>query len=333
MAAANNPLNNKKLPALVVVLVVLVVLVYNSFFIVGEGFQAILTQFGRPVGEPYQQAGLYFKIPFIQEVHVFDKRLLKWDGKPNEIPTRDKKFIWVDTTARWRIVNPLLFLQTVATENGAIIRLNDILDSVIRDMVSSNLLVELVRSADWDPEPPAGLIDSRAVIPEEIHRATEDVNEPSTVSVGRAIITRRMLEEARKLTPQFGIELVDMQIKRINFIDQVQQRVFERMISERKRIASQYRSEGEGESKRILGTMEKELARIRSDAYRRSQEIRGKADAEATSIFGASFGRDIKFYSTFKTLELMGKQTSPTDFLFTTESEFFQYLRSLDKAK
>lgn len=322
------PVTNKKLPALAVLLVIVIVLVYNSFFVVPEGFQAIITQFGRPVGEPYKEAGLYFKIPFIQEVHNFDKRLLKWDGRPNEIPTRDKKFIWVDTTARWRIVDPLLFLQTVATENGAAIRLNDILDSVIRDMVSSNLLVELVRSADWNPSPPPGLIDVRAVIPTEIHRSTEDINEPSTVSVGRAIITRRMLEEARKLTPQFGIELVDMQIKRINFIDQVQQRVFERMISERKRIASQYRSEGEGESKRILGTMEKELARIRSDAYRRSQEIRGRADAQATAIFGSSFGRDAQFYSLFKTLELMGSQTSPTDFIITTDSEFFKYLKA-----
>jgi membrane protease subunit HflC len=296
---------------------------------VPEGHQAIVTQFGRPIGEPHKEAGLYFKIPFIQEVHFFDKRLLKWDGKPNEIPTRDKKFIWVDTTARWLIVDPLLFLQTVATENGAAIRLNDILDSVIRDMVSSNLLVELVRSADWSPEPPPELADLRSVTPDAIYSATEDINEPSTVSVGRAIITRRMLEEARKLTPQFGIELVDMQIKRINFIDTVQQRVFERMISERKRIASQYRSEGEGESKRVLGTMEKELARIRSDAYRRSQEIHGQADARATEIFGKAFGQDKDFYALLRTTELLGTQSSPTNLIFSTDGDFFRYLKSV----
>ena len=322
-------LSGKKAIATIAIIIVLIIVISQAFFVVQEGHQAIVTQFGRPVGQPYQDAGLYFKIPFIQNVHSFEKRLLVWDGRGNEIPTKDKKFIWVLTTGRWRIVDPLLFLQTVATEAGAASRLNDILDSVIRDMVSSNLLVELVRSADWNPSPPAGLIDSRAVLPEGIiFVGTVDENEPSTVSVGRAIITNRMLEEARKLTPQFGIELVDMQIKQINFIDQVQQRVFERMISERKRIAAQYRSEGEGESKRILGTMTKELDRIRSEANRRSQEIRGAADAEVTDIFAASFGKDPGYYAMFRALEMLGTQKSDTQYIFTTDSEFFRYLKS-----
>ncbi|MDR1397957.1 MAG: protease modulator HflC [Desulfarculales bacterium] len=319
--------DQKKVLPIIIILALLIVVASGSFFVVQEGYQAIVTQFGRPVGEPYKEAGLYFKIPFIQEVHNFDKRLLKWDGKPNEIPTRDKKFIWVYTTARWRIVDPLLFLQTMATEAGAITRLDDILNAVIRDQVSNNLLVELVRSADWNPSPPPELSELRAITPAVISVSGDDMNEPATVSVGRATITRRMLEEARKLIPQYGIELIDMQIKRINFIDTVLNRVYERMISERKRIASQYRSEGEGESKRVLGTMEKELARIRSDAYRRSQEIRGAADGQANIIFGTAFGKDPEFYSLFRSLEMMGAQQGKTDYIFSTDSEFFRYLK------
>jgi membrane protease subunit HflC len=325
--------DQKKVLPLIIILAVLIALASSSLFVVREGYQAILTQFGRPVGEPYIEAGLYFKIPFIQEVHTFDKRLLKWDGKPNEIPTRDKKFIWVYTTARWRIVDPLLFMQTVATETGAVTRLDNILNSVIRDQVSNNLLVELVRSADWNPTPPPELSELRNITPEVISASVDDINEPSTVSVGRATITRRMLEEARKLTPMYGIELIDMQIKRINFIETVLDQVFKRMISERKRIASQYRSEGEGESKRILGTMEKELARIRSDAYRQSQEIKGEADGRANIIFGTAFGKDPAFYSLFKSLELLGTQSSKTDYIFSTDSEFFRYLKDSSTQK
>jgi membrane protease subunit HflC len=320
------PLEKKALP-LIIILALLIALVSSSLFVVREGYQVIITQFGRPVGEPYKDAGLYFKIPFIQEIHTFDKRLLKWDGKPNEIPTRDKKFIWVYTTARWRIIDPLLFMQTVATETGAITRLDDILNSVIRDQVSNNLLVELVRSSDWNPIPPPELSELRSITPEVISASMDNINEPSTVSVGRATITRRMLEEARKNTPGLGIELIDIQIKRINFIDTVLDQVFKRMISERKRIASQYRSEGEGESKRILGTMEKELARIRSGAYRSAQEIRGDADGRANIIFGTAFGKDPAFYSLFKTLELMGTQQGKTNYIFSTDSEFFHYLK------
>ncbi len=318
---------------------ILLALAFSCFFTVQEGHQALVTQFGKPVGGPYSEAGLYFKIPLIQEVHIFDKRILKWDGKPNEIPTRDKKYIWVDTFARWRIVDPLRFLQTVATETGAASRLDDIIDSVVRDTVSSNLLVELVRSADWNPNPPRDLplaTDSKASTTygergEAPGAMVGDTStEPTDVKVGREKLTRHMLAEAAKLTPQYGIELIDVQIKRINYVESVQKRVFERMISERKRIASLLRSEGAGERSRILGTMEKELARIRSEAYMRAQEIRGNGDAQATQIFGQAFGRDPQFYALFKTLETYGSLPGDKlELILSTDNEYLRYLKKV----
>lgn len=322
-----------KLSRLIIPLLILVALVgSSSFFIVKEGQQAIITQFGKPVGGTYKQAGIYFKIPFIQEVHLFERRLLKWDGSPNQIPTRDKKYIWVDTTARWRIVDPLRFLQTVATYTGALSRLDDIIDSVVRDEVSSNLLVELVRSADWDPE--RGREAREEFSPPQMVQAggqsKREGGEPRTVKKGRQIITRQMLKAAAALVPQYGIELVDVEIKRINYVKSVQKEVFQRMISERKRIASQYRSEGEGAKRRILGSMQKELSRIRSEAYRKAQTIRGKAEAQATIIYGEAFGQDPKFYALYKTLESYSSQPQgKSDLILSTDGEYFGYLKGV----
>jgi membrane protease subunit HflC len=321
----------KSLRAIVPLIIIIIILASSSFFTVKEGHQALITQFGKPVGGPYEAAGLYFKIPFIQDVHVFEKRLLKWDGSPNQIPTRDKKYIWVDTTARWRITNPLRFLQTVATERGALSRLDDIIDSVVRDLVSSNLLIELVRSADWDPK--RGIEAMQAfnpAPPEQVRpKSKKEKGEPTMVQQGRQLITRRMLAAAAKATPQYGIELVDIEIKRINYVEIVQKQVYERMISERKRIASQYRSEGEGEKQSILGTMQKELARIRSEAYEKAQKILGNADAKATDIYGKAYGQDPEFYSLFKTLESLS--TSPAqdkaELILSTDGEYFKYLK------
>ena len=320
-----------KLKLVIPLAIILILALSGAFFVVEEGEQALVTQFGKPVGGPYEEAGLYFKIPMIQEVHTFEKRLLKWDGSPNQIPTRDKKYIWVDTTARWLITDPLRFLQTVATINGAQSRLDDIIDSVVRDMVSSNLLVELVRSADWDPNRGLDAVETLTAAPTpptiEGKSQQEDPTVPKEVAKGRLIITRQMLAEAAKLTPQYGIELVDVEIKRINYVEQVQKRVFERMISERKRIASQYRSEGEGEKRRILGTMQKELASIRSKAYRKAQEIRGAAEAKSTAIYGKAFGQDPDFYAFFKTLETYGNQAQgKSDLILSTDSDYFKYL-------
>lgn len=323
-----------KLKMLLALVIALVLLASGAFFTVKEGHQALITQFGKPVGGPYKEAGLYFKIPFIQEVHMFEKRLLKWDGSPNQIPTRDKKYIWVDTTARWRITDPLQFLKTVATYTGALSRLDDIIDSVVRDMVSSNILVELVRSADWDPERGIEAMEQFTTPStpgaQPLTEKGKEAGEPKEVKQGRQMITRRMLSEAAKLTPQYGIELVDVEIKRINYVESVQKRVFERMISERKRIASQYRSEGEGEKRQILGTMQKELANIRSGAYKQAQEIKGKAEAEATRIYGKAYGQDPNFYTFFKTLESYAEQNEgKSDLILSTDGEYFKYLKKV----
>ncbi|MBW2617967.1 MAG: protease modulator HflC [Deltaproteobacteria bacterium] len=305
---------------IIAVVIVGLIALSGTLFIVPEGQQAIVTQFGRPLGEPKFEAGLYVKAPFIHKVHRFEKRLLKWDGSPNQIPTRDKKYIWVDTTARYLITNPLRYLQTVANERGALSRLDDIIDSVVRDYVSSNLLVELVRSEGWQLKPQAEL---EVVIPFE---DVEGVTQP--LRAGRLAITREMLAAAQELTPRYGIALVDIRIKRINYVEQVRMRVFERMISERQRIAAQLRSEGEGRRAEVLGQMEKELARIRSGAYRKALEIKGRADAEATKIYGSAYNQDPEFYAMTRTLETYEDYPNEdSTLILTTDSDFFQYLK------
>jgi membrane protease subunit HflC len=279
---------------------------------------AIVLQFGRPVGQPVTEAGLHLKLPFVQEVRRFGERLLIWDGAPNQIPTKGREFIWVDTTARWRIADAQKFLS-VATEAGARSLLDDIVDSVVRDKVSGSELVQLVRSG-------SGRMLERGV-PEQ---ATEEQKKILTrpIAQGREEITRAILAEARKIAPQYGIELVDVRIKRLNYVESVREKVYARMISERKRIAARFRAEGEGQSSEILGTMEKELRQIRSTAYRRAQEIRGEADAEATPIYGAAYGRDPEFYAFSRTLEAYRDgQNGNAVLILTTDSDYYRYLK------
>jgi membrane protease subunit HflC len=311
-----------------VIVIILLIVVYSSFYTIPEGKQVVLVQLGRPVGKPIQEAGLRFKLPFIQKALFFEKRILKWDGDPNQIPTKDKKYIWVDTTARWRISDALKFLQTVATETGAASRLDDIIDAVVRNFISKNILVEVVRSADWvapvrDEELEGGRVTVTPIL---------DVEMKAKIDFGREKITRAILEEAAKITPQYGIELVDVKIKRINYVESVRNKVYERMISERKRVAAEYRSEGEGKKAEILGTMEKELKKIRSGAYRTAQEIRGKADAEATRIYGLAYSRDADFYTFYKTLETYRAASNNNAYIIlSTDSDYYKYLKKIWK--
>ena len=300
------------------VLMILLVLA-GTFYQLEEGHQAVIVQFGRPVGAPVTQAGLHVKLPFIQEVRRFEKRLLIWDGDPNQIPTKGREFIWVDTTARWRIADAKKFLENVATEAGAQSRLNDIIDSVVRDQVSGSELVELVRSASW--EVPEG---------EVLEEVPAEVREELTKQVtrGREELTRTILTEARKVILQYGIDLVDVRIKRLNYVESVREKVYARMISERKRIAARFRSEGDGRSAEILGTMEKELRAIRSTAYRRVQETRGKADAEATRVYGVAYNRDPEFYAFSRTLEAYKEgQNKNSTMILTTDSDYYRYFK------
>lgn len=296
-----------------------------SLYVLNETEQVVITQLGRPVGNPVIQAGLHFKVPFIQKANYFEKRVMKWDGRPNQIPTKDKKYIWVDTTARWRIKDPLLFLMragSVATANS---RLDGIIDSVVRDHVSNNDLVELVRSEGWAEAKQqlreAGLAESVLIT------GFETEEHADTLIKGREKITREMVADASRLLPEFGIELLDIRIKRINYVESVQQKVFDRMISERKRIAAQYRSEGEGERAVILGQMERELAKINSEAYKKSQEIRGKADAETTRIYAEGYGRNPEFFALYRTLELYRNFDHKSSFMLSTDAEVFKYIK------
>ena len=302
------------------ILVVAVLLVaFGSLYSLQEGQQAVILQFGRPIGAPVTEAGLHFKIPLIQEVRRFEKRLLIWDGDPSQIPTAGREFIWVDATARWRIVDPLKFLKSVATESGAQSRLDDIIDSVVRDLVSANPLVELVRSSSW--ETPKGEVLEQA--PREV---VEELKKE--IALGREGMTRAILAEARKITPQYGIEVTDVRIKRLNYVESVREKVYARMTSERKRIAARFRSEGEGRSAEILGNMEKELREIRSKAYRSVQEIRGKADAAATRIYGRAYDRDPEFYAFSRTLEALKEdQNKNSVIVLTTDSDYYKYLK------
>ena len=317
---------------LIILAVVLVAVAASAFYVVNETEQVVITQLGAPVGKPITQAGLYMKIPFIQTANYFEKRVMKWDGSPNQIPTRDKKYIWVDTTARWRIKDPLLFLMRVGNFGTAQSRLDGIIDSVARDHISNNDLVELVRSEGWE-EAREKLKEAGVPDLQFLEAGTDYQEGADRLVKGREKITREMVADASRLLPEFGIELLDIRIKRINYVESVQQKVFERMISERKRIAAQYRSEGEGERAAVLGQMDREMAKVTSEAFKKSQEVRGKADAEATRIFADAYTRNAEFFDLYRTLELYRNFTNTnSSFVLTTDADVFKYLKGSGKA-
>ena len=301
---------------LIIIAAALLILVYNGAYIVDETEQVIITQFGRIVGIPKMSPGLKFKLPFLQKANFFPKNLLGWDGDPGQIPTRDKTFIWVDAFARWKIVEPVAFFQTVNNRFNALGKLNDIIDPAVRNFITSHSLIEAVRNTNREMDTIEIGLDAR------------EQQTTYAVDVGRANITKGILAQAQtKLTP-FGIELVDVKIKRINYVEQVRDSVYGRMIAERKQIAEKFRSEGKGEARKILGEKERDLKKITSEAYKTAQEIKGAADAESTRIFAEAFGRDPEFYSFTKTLELYGEALDKdSELVLSTDSEFFKYLK------
>jgi membrane protease subunit HflC len=297
----------------------LLLVVSRAAFVVDQAEQAILVQLGEPIDGVISDPGLHWRTPFIQEVRRFDKRLLDWDGDVSQIPTLGREFIIVDTTARWRINDPLQFLRSVRDESGARTRLDDVLDSAVRDIVSGTELEEIVRSADWQVDV------SRLGDEEAASLEAADLQRPQK---GRGQLERDILATAAQQMPNIGIELVDVRIKRINYIDSVGAQVEERMISERQSIAARFRSEGEGRSQEILGTMQRELRRIESEAARQAEEIRGRADAEATRIYGEAYGQDPAFYAFSRTLESYATLGENTTLMIDAQSEFFRYLQS-----
>ena len=303
-------------PTLVIVLVVGLFLAASSAYIVSETNQVVITQFGEPVGEPITEPGLHFKIPFIQTANMFEKRFLEWDGFPNQVPTRDRRFIWVDTYARWRITDPLLFFQRLRDERGAQSRLDDILDGETRNAVARHDLIEIVRTSNREPADTAA-------------SELEEAETLDPIVTGREQITREILDAAAAAVGELGIELLDLKFKRINYIADVQQDVFARMIAERQRIAEEFRSEGQGESARIQGERERDLAQIQSEAFRAAEEIRGNADAEAIDIYADAYGRDAQFYAFTKSLETYERTMDPsTFFILGTDSELLRFLET-----
>jgi membrane protease subunit HflC len=300
--------------AVAVIVLLVVAALGGAFFKVEEWQQAIITQFGKPVGNPVVTPGLKVKMPFVQTANYFEKRFLEWDGDPNQVTTKDKRFIWVDTYARWRISDPLLFFQRLTNERGAQSRLDDILNGETRTTIAKHNLIELVRSSNRE------FISSTGA---------DEQEEKDLIVYGRSVLQAEVLETAKKRIAEadLGIELLDFQFKRINYVEQVRKDVYARMISERQRIAEEYRSEGAGEAARILGSKDRDLKEITSEAYRQAQEIKGKADAEAADIYAGAYNRDPDFYRFLKTMEVYTTTMDKgTILLLSTDGEFLKYM-------
>jgi membrane protease subunit HflC len=295
---------------------VALILLFSSFYTVSETEQVIITQFGAPVSGTIADPGLHLKVPLIQDVHRFDKRWLEFEGDPNQIPTKDKKYLWVETYARWRILDPLKFYKNVYDERGAQSRLDDIIDGQTRNAVASFDLIELVRTSN------------RAFNVTEELQGIGAAEAMAKVQSGREKIARQILDKAATTTLDYGIELEDVRFLRIDYVDEVQRKVFDRMISERKRIAERSRSEGQGKAAEIRGQKERDVLAASSVGYRTAQEIKGTADAKATAIYARAYGRDPGLYEFLKSLEtLQAGLDGNTSVILTTDSQLLKYLK------
>jgi membrane protease subunit HflC len=317
----------QNLPKIFLLAFISIVFIGSSAYRLTEWEQAIITQFGKPVGKAITDSGLHFRLPIVQKIHRLDKRILNWDGNPNQIPTKDKKYIWVDTTARWRISNPLLFIQSVQNESGAISRLNAILDSATRDVVSNSNLVEAVRNSN---DLLAKMDAKKKQIEEGTLPPDEEgvVGEIEKVEIGREELSRRIITKATEELSEIGIAIIDVQIRRIAYEASVENKVYERMIAERQRIAQKIRSTGSGEQAKIRGKIKKDLEVIESEAYRRAEIIKGQADATAIKVYAGAMNADPAFYEFVRTLEAY-KKAIPTDtkMILSTENKFLELLR------
>ena len=294
------------------------IVIANTFFIVNETEQVIITQFGQPIRSAIKSAGLNAKVPFIQNIHYFDKRILEWDGESNQIPTNDKKFIWVDTFIRWRINDPLLFYQTNRSMALGYSRLEDIIDGVTRDIITQNDLFEIVRSTNRTLE-------------FSVDFDVDSMGEPiPDIVIGRENIADSICQTAYPVLIEYGIEVIDVKIKRVNYIDTVRRQVYERMISERQQIAQRYRSAGQGRAAEIMGRLQRDLNEIESQAYREAQQIRGQGDAEAIAIYASAFNRDPEFYGFMRSLEAYSRTfNEKSTLILTTESDLLRYMKSI----
>lgn len=311
-------MNTKKIILIIVVAVAALILLFQGAYIIKEHEQVVVTQFGKPVGDAITEPGVQFKVPFIQKANFFDKRYLEWDGDPNQVPTKEKKYIFVDSYARWQITDPLQFYKRLNNERGAQSRLDDILDGETRDNVANHNLEEAIRTSNREPEE-SGKISE--LIEDSLAR----------INVGREKIQNMIQESANSRTTELGIEVLDFRFKRINYIEEVRKQVYERMKSERYRIADKFRSEGQGEASRINGEKERELKTIQSEAFREAEEIKGKADAKAAAIYASAYDKDRRsqdLYNFLKSMETFEKTfDNQTSIILSTDSELYKYLK------
>lgn len=307
---------------LLTLVVVFVGAVLFSVYTVDETEQVVITRFGRVEGAPVKDAGLHFKMPFVDVVNVFPKNLLEWDGERGEIPTKNKTYIWVDAFARWRVEDPVLFLKNCEEMRKAIAIIGDIIDPAVKNAIASYDLIEAVRNTNRE-------FDHEIVEVEPVAGKMETERVSYNIIMGREKITRLIQEQAKGKLRAYGIDLVDVKIKRINYRDDVQNSVYDRMIAERTQIVEKFRSEGRGEAQKIRGDMEKELKRITSEAYKKAQKIKGEADAKVTRIYAEAYGKDPEFYSFVKALDIYNKSMDKdSTILLSTDSEFLKYLNS-----
>jgi len=305
---------------IIILAVALLIIIADGFYVLDETEQVIITQLGKPVGEAITTAGLKFKMPLFQKVNKFEKRILEWDGDAKQIPTSDKRYIWLDSFSRWKIVDPLKFYETTRTQMQAHSRLDDVISGTTRDIISSNQLLEIVRNTNRKLQ----------FTSEYDEKTSLDVIEDS-IEMGRSNIANRIYELSKPLIEEYGIELIDVRIKRVNYVQEVRGKVYERMISERNKIAARYRSEGEGNSAEILGKMQRELDQIQSEAYKTAQTIIGEADASAIKIYADAYNRDPEFFGFLKTMEAYEKTLDKrSTLIMTSDSEFYKYLKNID---
>lgn len=306
----------------------LVFVLITSAYVVDETEQVVITQFGKVVGEPVTTPGLNFKVPFIQTASYFPKNLQIWDGDPGQIPTKDKTYIWVDTFARWKIVDPIKYFQTVNNMVGALGRLDDIIDPAVRNFITSYRLVESVRNTDRPMDTFESFDNYEAQSADNKEQSHSQISQYK-IEVGRSEINKMIIAQAQPKLEPFGIELVDVKIKRINYVEKVRDAVYGRMIAERKQIAEKFRAEGRGEASNIRGDKEKELQLVRSQAYKVSQELKGTADAKATEIYAAAYGIDPEFYALVKTLEVYRSALDNSTLVLSTDSDFMKYFKGI----
>ncbi len=307
-----------RLILVIIVGVIAAIVIKASTFTISEGEQAVITQFGKPVGEVIVP-GLYFRTPFIQEVHRLEKRLLPWDGDPENMPTKDKKRIYIDVWARWKIVDPMKFFVAVRTAGRADTILDDLIDSAVRDVVARYNLIEAVRSTN------------KQLVYESQEFQDEQKGRQERIAVGRQQMEEEMLATVGDLKATYGMEVTNVHIKRVNYIESVRREVYERMKSERMRIASLLQSEAEEERNRIIGSTRKELDEIEGQMKQRSAEIRGEADAAVITIYAEAIGKDLEFFEFMRRLEAYRRTLrSGVRLVLSTDNEFLKLLRGYE---